>query len=102
MLGYDVRLGDYVVLGNTVRLGNYVMLGYGVIVKSKVILNKTPLQIQGSRDLITVIGEDVQVGCIVMPKGKWLKLGSKLGIKNNYSKEEIKEYIKYIKIINKI
>jgi len=104
-LGNNVRIGNYVELGygvrlgNNVELGNYVELGKGVKVKDKTVLAETPLQIQGSEHLVTVIGKDIQIGCITMTKSRWVKLGERLAKKNGYSKEEIKEYKNYLKFI---
>jgi len=61
---------------------------------------KTPLQIQGSKDHITVCNSSViNVGCESHSIDEWLERAQEIGKANNYTDEEIQEYLKYFKII---
>jgi len=64
---------------------------------------KSPLHIEGSKDYITVCtAEVVNVGCESYPIDFWLENAQTIGKKNNYSEEEIKEYINYFKFIKSL
>lgn len=52
----------------------------------------------GSRSFVICIQNQIQIGCKIHPVKYWIENYKKIGIENNYSEGEIKEYFSYIKI----
>ena len=61
---------------------------------------KTPLMIYGTRDVVCHSAlHEITIGCISKTFDEWLEKYIEIGKKNEYSKDEIKEYKKYIDLI---
>ena len=61
---------------------------------------KTPLMIYGTRDVVCHSAlHEITIGCISKTFDEWLEKYIEIGKKSKYSKDEIKEYKKYIDLI---
>ena len=95
--GNAIVSGSATVSGNARVYDNAKIQGSMLIYKSKI--NSTPLHIIGSKYPITVDGNYVNIGCESHTVKEWLKDGLKIAQENEFTKEEIKEYKKYLKFI---
>ena len=58
--------------------------------------NQAVIRIQGSRDEINAIDEDVRIGCMRHPLTQWLLHFDKIGNTESYTEAEIAEYHAYL------
>jgi len=92
--GNDVKLGDGVTLGDDVKLGEKVKLG-----NDGLDYPSSPLQIQGSRNLLYVAGPSyIGIGCVRHRSKWWLVNYVKVGKRNGYTPAQIAEYKQWLDI----
>jgi len=93
------------IYGNALVNGDINIFGLSQIhgrslITNKCNINKSPLQIQGSRHFLNINGNELQIGCQCHTIRSWLTHFEKIGKIENYTKEEIDEYKKYIDLAN--
>jgi len=83
-----------VLLRNT-HLSNDVHIITDRVFDSK-ILTETPNQITGSKHNIMLIDDRLSIGCVNKPVSYWKEHIREIGIKHEYTEEQILEYIEYL------
>jgi len=90
-------------IGRTARISGGEIYGgariYGGVISGGVI-KATPIQIQGTRDfLISLPNNIIVVGCERHTIKEWLEKGPEIGAAHSYSEAQIVEYMAYIRLI---
>jgi hypothetical protein len=60
------------------------------------------LTIQGSRDQIVALDDDVKIGCFRHPLGWWLDNYATVGAENKYTPAQIAEYAEHLRHIERV
>jgi len=60
------------------------------------------IHIKGSQHAIYAIDNDIRIGCQRHSLAEWLEIYPDLGVKNNYTLDQIREYGIYLKSIQEI
>ncbi len=93
--------GGALIYGNARISGNARVFGNARLYGDK--WNESPLQIQGSKHYVNMATKtSLSIGCEQYPIDKWLEMYKKLGKKHEYTKDQIKEYKKYIQLANEM
>ena len=83
------------VSGNAQVYGNARVYGNALVSEGH--WSVSPLQIQGSRDLLNICAPGVlKIGCYEHPIDYWLENYGEIGKENGYSESEMEEYFQYI------
>lgn len=55
-------------------------------------------QIQGSKHFVTIMDDNIQIGCLLKTYTEWKKEVKTIGLQEGYTKEQVEEYKKYIEL----
>ena len=86
--------GDAWVFGDARVSGNALVSGDARVS----CLCKKLIQIQGSRNFVTIQDNMIQIGCYLKTKEEWIEKHVNIGDKEGYSKDQIAEYLRYINL----
>ena len=87
-----ISIGDSASIGNDASIGNRASIGYEI----KLL---TGFYINGSRHPVTYVGEGkLSIGCHHFKISNWLKKYKEIGYSEEYSEEEMREYLGYIQL----
>ena len=96
-IGYMASIGNEASIGNMARIGDEASIGNRASIGDRARI-KT-LFITGSRDTLSYYGTDViHIGCIKKTIEEWKNEYTSVGVENEYTEDEIKEYKTYIDI----
>ena len=97
-IGYRASIGYGANIGIGASIGIDANIGIGASIGDGVNLQKN-IYIKGSRHSVTYCGNNkISIGCINLDITEWLN-SKEIGIEENYSEEQIKEYEGYILLI---
>lgn len=92
--------GNAIIESNCLILENSHLLGDIHIIADRtfknVILTESPNQVEGSVDNVMLIGDILSIGCVKRPLDYWKKNIREIGLKHNYTEEQIAEYVNYL------
>jgi hypothetical protein len=91
-IGYGSSIGNRASIGNDVSIGNRASIGDD----AKPII----IYIRGSKHPVSYWGADsISIGCQHHSTDQWVKHGKAIGRANDYTEEQISEYLGYIELI---
>lgn len=103
-IGDGVRIGDGAEIGNYARIGDGAEIGDGVRIGDRVTIPprasvlRTPFSIVGSRHPVTILGNQILIGCRSHTLAEWRDGGEDLAYAESYTPEQIEEYRRYLDV----
>ncbi len=107
--GFTVIHNNCIVEDNVIIEANCLLIGTTHMTKDvhiiadstfkNVDVSESPNQVEGSVDNVMLIGDILSIGCMRYPLNYWKENIRQIGLKNNYTEEQIAEYTGYLQNI---